>query len=389
MRFTTTNDVLANVLSMVGGAIIKKTPTPILTGVKIEVQGDQAIVESFNYSGERRQIAFRVDKKAEDGVCVVNHERLSAIVGKLSSGNITLALGNNKLTIRSGDYTGTIQTYQIEDWLFSGTDTEEFDGDGFSIDLPKPGLLATVGLAASSDESRPTLTNIMLRVSKEPESLVSDFVLAATDGYRLTTYQQGTVDGDKVEMLIPKVVANGIAKIASVLKQPATLRINEAYSRGQVYFEQAKEPLLWVKLTFSLSTDKFPNYESIVPPDNAATLTMLCSPIGLQGAIDRALTMVEDGNIGRVKLTFTQEKVLVERTTEDGTSTESVSFLTDASAAFEDSPGVSVLMGMSGKYLIEGLSIFDTLVTLRVTQPSRPLKLTNGDWTHVIMPMSL
>ena len=103
MKLTTTNDVVSSALAMVAGAVIKKSTVPIMAGVKIAVEGDVAILETFNYSGERRRVAFTIDSNSVDGMCVVNHEQFSAIIAKLP-GNVTLSLKGNDLIIRGGEH---------------------------------------------------------------------------------------------------------------------------------------------------------------------------------------------------------------------------------------------------------------------------------------------
>ena len=384
MKLTTTNDVVSSALAMVAGAVIKKSTVPIMAGVKIAVEGDVAILETFNYSGERRRVAFTIDSNSVDGMCVVNHEQFSAIIAKLP-GNVTLSLKGNDLIIRGGEFTGKVSAYPIGDWHFTGAAAEMIDG--YTLELPDPDVLAKVGMAASTDESRPTLTHIMLRVDFPTPEKITDFILAATDGYRLTTYTNGNVGMGVVNMLIPRVAANGISKLASVFKSPAVLHINHEHEKCVVEFAGAKEPLLWAKLDFSLGTDRFPNYEAIVPADNTATLTMLCSPLPLLAAVDRAVTF--KGDIDRVILTLSQSSIQVARSVDTGGTDEIVPLMTDPSGAFSTDANIAVKMGFSGKYLMEGLGIFPALVTLRVTQPTRPMKMTDGGWIHVLMPMMI
>ena len=385
MKLVVPNDVLAECLAIVGGAITKKSSVPIMAGVRILVDGKIVTVDAFNFSGEKRRIAFQADTATEDGACVVNHEQLSAIVGKLRT-RITLETkGKNKLAITGGEYSGTLSTFDADDWYATSTESEDENG-GFTLAMTDPHILATVSQAASVDESRPTLTNVMLRVESPTPPIVDNFTLAATDGYRLTLYQQGTLNtGKVVEMLLPRTVAVSIAKISSSLNASASLMVNKDFTRGTVKFFDTVSPIQWAELKFSLSTDRFPAFETIIPSDGSATITMLCIPAGLISAIDRALTMSDD--IARVKLTLSPHEIKVERETLSGVSSERVPLLSGDEKEFDATADVSLVMVASGKYLMNGLSIFNKPVTIRATQPTRPLKLSEGNWTHVVMPM--
>lgn len=387
MKLIVESDVLISCLAMVGGAVVEKTTVPIMTGVRISVQGKGVTLDTFNYSGESRQILFTADVETADGACVVNHKQFTAIIGKLN-GRVTLAtVGNNKLSIKNGDYSGNLSTYPLDEWYAPEQKDNGVDGEGgFTLGLADPTILSLVGLAASSDESRPTLTNILLRVANPTPPVVNDYLVAATDGYRLTVYQEGTVGDNKVEMLIPRNVSMSIAKIAATLKAKVAITINGNYSRGMVVFTETTSPIQWAKLLFSTSLDRFPDYQAIIPNDNAAVVTMLCSPVALVHALDRALTMAD--GIARVMLTLSETKIKIERESESGTSSETVPLLTDKDRGFEDTNETTIVMGMSGKYFIDGLSIFSKPVTMRATQPMRPLKLSEGKWVHVVMPMA-
>lgn len=390
MKFTTDIDNLNVILAVVGGAIVDKSSSPIMKGVKFSVNADRVVVETFNYGGERRQIAISAED-CRDGVGIVSHKQLSAIVAKLSGNSVTLeASSASKMLIRSGDYSGQIPGYDADDWVGEGYDD---DADGVDIPFASAKILIDVGKAASSDESRPVLNHIMIRINKIAlkAGTAEAYVLAATDGYRLSVYDHGTVSEDTVEVLVSKATTNGIARMASAMKATVfTMRIHKSLGRGSVEFRGA-DKILWGKITFSTSTDKFPNWNNIIPTDDIASRVVVCLPVALQRAVDRALTINESGDTGIIALTFNDAAIEVNRTTrEGGASSEIVPLLVSQDTAFADPQGLTeITIGMNGKYLIDGLSIFDEPITVRVYTPTRPMKITWGKWRHVVMPMVL
>ena len=114
---------------------------------------------------------------SEDGKTVIPAKLAAEAVRKLPHGAVTLSSGDGYVEITGNGPQFKLREMAVEDFPKIGDATagEEVSVDGASLVK----ALNQVGVAASGDDARPTLTGVLFEANEESLRLV------ATDSYRL------------------------------------------------------------------------------------------------------------------------------------------------------------------------------------------------------------
>src|SRR5262249_42770331 len=133
---------------------------PILGHVLLRAERSNLILTATDLEiGIRTSIEAKV---AKAGATTVPAKLLAGVVGELNDGSLTAVLKEDRLRISAGRSSTTLAT----------TSAEEFPpgpqpADGEAIMLPREEMLAAIAQvrpAASTDEARPPLTGVLMRL---------------------------------------------------------------------------------------------------------------------------------------------------------------------------------------------------------------------------------
>ena len=199
MKLTCTQENFSHGLAIVNRAVANRSTLPITQNVLMTTDKSRLKLSATNIEiGITTWIGGDVD---DEGAITVPARLLSEFVNSLPNGNISLELmpGTGVLELKCGNAEARI----------NGADADEFppipavdEGVGARIEqgiLKK--AIARVAFAAATEESRPVLTGVEVRLN------AANFTLAAADGFRLAV-QHGSlmepVDQD-VEVIIDLV----------------------------------------------------------------------------------------------------------------------------------------------------------------------------------------
>src|SRR5215212_6888008 len=214
MRVSCFQENLAKGLSIVSRAVSSRSTMPVLGNILLEAKGNQLRLAATN-----REIGINcwIGAKVEDeGAITVPARLLTEFVNSLPPERIDMELTvrTQTLHLNCARYDANmkgIDAYEFPLIPTAGTtvgDDQESAGmvkvtDGMRIELAVTGLrkmIDQVIFAASSDESKPTLTGVEVSFKGERLSM------AATDGYRLSVrsvqMSQGMVSGD-LTVIVP------------------------------------------------------------------------------------------------------------------------------------------------------------------------------------------
>ncbi len=119
--------------------------------------------------------------------------------------------------------------------------------------------MASVGLAASTDENRPVFQQVLMKVNE------NGYVLAAADGFRLVvdkTYEfQETFGQEDFDLLLP---ADGLVKVTATMKKLGQDVIAlSVYKKGDRHLYKFESAL--VTHTGLMEQGEFPDYSRIIP----------------------------------------------------------------------------------------------------------------------------
>ena len=175
MRIRAERDDLADVLARAARAVGTRSPLPILQGVLCEVTGS-----TLRVTGTDTEVTIRTNLEVEvlnEGRTVIPAKLAADAVRNLPAGAVSIHADGGEVEITGNGPRFRLREFSVDDFprLDQGSDDGSTQMDGNVLTV----ALSQVGVAASGDEARPTLTGVLFEEEGDGLRLV------ATDSYRL------------------------------------------------------------------------------------------------------------------------------------------------------------------------------------------------------------
>lgn len=367
---------LAHSVSMVSRAVSQRSTLPVLANILVKTDDGRLRLSATNLElGITSWIGARVEG---EGAITVPSRTFTDLISNLPSDNVTLTLDNSTQTLNvlCGASEANIK----------GIDAEEFPP------IPEPDLdsgvplnvtnfkemVQQVAFAASTDEARPVLTGVLLKLDEEK------ITMAATDGFRISIREDAISNpiSSPLEAIIP---ARALVELARILSGgEETLIMTFPPDRGQVIFHMDN-----LELASQLIEGSFPDYRAIIP-QNFKTHTLL-STSGLLKACKQAEIIAREGtNVARLNI--------IPDTDESTPGTLEISAHSEQTGSSEvmvdaSVDGVPLLVAFNVRFLREVLEVIKAdNVWLETNAANTPgLIHPQGDehFKHIIMPMHI
>ncbi len=366
LSFTAPRETVATVLQAVGRAVSSRSSVQILGGILLRT--DNGSVEAAATDMELSLRATIDAKIAGEGAVVVPGRVLLDIVRVLPPGEVTFAQlsGESMMSITCGSASYRVHTYDATDFPELPTAA---DGETHSLP-PAPffDTLATVGKAASRDESRPVLTGILIRLAG------NRLVMAATDSYRLSV-KESPIElppGLELDAVVPARALNEVARLGAGAGDSS---LELAVQQNQIIFGYSG---MW--LSARRIDGQFPNYEQLKPDSFEAEMRASRDELG---EVVRRVAVLAQRNTA-LRLGLSEGQLSLRSQTQDvgeAEETMPVSFT-----------GEPIEIGFNPAFFLEGLESVDSdEVVLRLINPLRPGLISDGsdDFWYLIMPIRL
>lgn len=254
MKLQVTQENLTRALGTVARVANTRGTLPILANVLLKTSNNRLSLAATNLDIAITQ--YIGSKVSEEGAITVPARLMQDFISSLPSGIINLELQDNKLHITTDQYQSTINGIVADDFPVMPGITK---GESWAVDASqlRKGLQQVV-FAASSDESRPVLTGVLVH------SAGGKLFLAATDSYRLAEKQIGDVKAD-VSLLVPATALHDLLRIVG--EQEETVQIT--HDEQQVLFKVGD-----VELVARLLEGKYPDYQKLIPKSFGVEVTL-------------------------------------------------------------------------------------------------------------------
>jgi DNA polymerase-3 subunit beta len=359
VRIRAERDDLADVLARAGRAVGTRSPLPILQGVLCEVSGGRLQV-----TGTDNEVTVRTYldvEELEEGRTVIPARLAADAVRKLPVGAVAVHAADGEVEITGNGPRFRLREMNVDDYPTISDDVEadtvEIEGEEFVK------ALGQVGVAASTDEARPTLTGVLF------ESDEGGVRLVATDSYRLAVREVPGVATSGTK-LVPYRALRELGRTIGTGKMTVGLGAREATfmtDRG--------------RLTVRIIDAKFPNYRQLLPDGYPNRLTV--SKEALLEAVGRAALVAEDHIPVRLNLHEGGVELSVIRQ-EVGEETEHLEGTYD---------GEEMTIAFNTRYLNDGVTVVsgDTVV-LETIDPLKPGLVHGGEsdaFRYLLMPVRL
>jgi DNA polymerase-3 subunit beta len=381
---------LAKGLSIVGRAVSSRSTLPVLGNILLSTDEGRLRLAATNLEvGISCWLGAQVE---DEGAITLPARLLTDWVNSMPPEKISLDMVVRTMSLN-------LKCARFESNM-KGIDASEFpliptaDGDKALCLQPAAlrRMIDQVVFAASSDESRPSLTGVLARFDGDRLGL------AATDGYRLSVRR--TVlprpAPEDIAIIIPARSLAEVSRVSAEANPDKDVELSVASARNQILFriygkgDAETSGFHQVDLVSQLIDSKFPDFNAIIPK-NYATRTVVDTAAFAKAA--RVASLFARDSANNVKLqvvpgsdTTPGQIVLRANSAEMGDNVSEIDALVE---------GNSLEIAFNVRYLMDVLAVMDTpQVVLETTQSNRPGVLRPvgtgpEEFTHVIMPMQL
>lgn len=375
MDVSSPQELLQRTLAQVSRAIATKTTYPVLSNVLIEAAGDTLKLAATNQEiGITSTIAAQVD---EPGRVTVDARLLSEFVNTLPADPVRLSMAPGRLTLK---VKGVGADAEI-----NGIDADEFPvlpqvEAGAFVARVEPHVLremiAQVEFAAASDDSRPVLAGVLVRLDEDR------ITLAAADGFRLAV-RDGELASpvpERLDIIVPARALRELARVIAERADPIELTITP--NRAQLVVHSGD-----TEFHSRLIDGTFPDFRQIVPREFATRLEV--GRDEFLAAVRRAGFFARDNNdVVRLSAKAGADELAPGNLEVSATAAERGSSQSHISAAINGPDGE---IAFNSRYLLDVLSILRTgrvMIGMNGANQAgvvRPIE--SETYTYVIMPM--
>ena len=361
MELQVTQENLNKALGTVARVANTRGTLPILANVLIKTDQNRLSISATNLDiAITEQIGAKI---AQEGAITVPARLMQDFVSSLPSGVIELKLEDNKLHITTNQYQSVVNGVLADDFPIMPAIS---DGQDWQVNAEAfKKALQQVIIAASSDESRPVLTGVLLHVED------GDLYVASTDSYRLAEKKLGAHSAD-LQLLIPATAIQDLLRILGDFDGEVKI----TYDDQQVLFVVGD-----IRLVTRLIDGKYPDYRKLIPASFAVTAT-----------IKRA----DFVNVTKVSSLFARESA-GSVTVNIDEKTNSLSIRSIASQLGENNATATGKVEGSGsitlnsRYLLDALHAFSgdeiSFCFNGKLEPSLLRDPAKDDYVHIIMPL--
>lgn len=364
MKLRCERDSLLDALATAGRAGTGRSSTSaLLPGIRLALTGDR-----LDVTGTDQDLTIATEVAVSglaDGVVVAPSRLLTDIVRALEPGAVQLQGDEEELQISAGRSQFSLRPYRAADFPQLPAQS------GPSVSLSTAGLaesLRQVVRAASSEDTRPVLTGVLMAAEADGLRLV------ATDSYRLAVKDlpeaRGVLSqGQKV--LVPSRALSELQRLLGNAAGAVELHLGA----HDVRFHVAQ-----VRLTTRLIEGEFPPYRQLVPVNYPNKLVISKDPF--LDAIRRVRLVARDATTpARIALRSGTAQLSV-ITNDWGQATEEVD------AKYE---GAEMTIAFNPQYLAEGVEAITgeevMLETVDALKPATLKPTETGDYVYLLMPV--
>ncbi|MET0146883.1 MAG: DNA polymerase III subunit beta [Ilumatobacteraceae bacterium] len=367
MKFRCEREVLADALATAGRAATSRTGTlPVLSGLRLEVKGDQLSV-----IGTDLELSIRLTVAVggeRDGAVVVPARLTADIVRSLPAGAVEVSLGDDgsgagdTVSISAGRSQFSIRPLGLDDYPSQVEPAVE------AVTLSSSAVseaLRQVVRAASTDDARAVLTGVLIAAEDDGVRMV------ATDSYRLAVRDLKDTDmlagGQRV--LVPSRALNELQRILGGSEE-----LQVRLGARDAVFESGG-----TRLTTRLIEGEYPNYRNLLPPSYPNVLTV--GRDSLLEALRRVKLLAQDAT--PVRLALGGDTLVLTAITQDvGNASEAID------ATYE---GTEMTVAFNPDYLAAGVDAAEAEeVTLSTADPMKPAVIRpvgRDDYLYLLMPV--
>jgi len=365
MKVICDRGTLVDLLNLVGGVIVTRTPKPVLTCVKVTASGTNMTLVATDMEGSVTVSTEKVEVQ-EEGEALIPADKFSQIVRESIDPTVTLEVNKEEANITGQDSRFKIFCHRVADF----PPIPEFKGDAdFEINAGLLHRLIRQTIYATARENSRYAINGVL-VERDGNKLH----VVATDGRRLSMARGSckSSQSDSRSAIIPTKALNLLLRLFE--NEEASVKVKVADNQIIFVGDDAV-------LSSNLVEGNFPPYKDVVPKDGDKKAAI--STDVLASATRRAALLTNEESKG-VRLAFSSDGlVITSRAPEMGEA--------EINVELKKYDGDEVEIGFNPTFILDALKVVDTdEVTMEFKAANKPGVLRTGpDFLYVIMPVNL
>ncbi len=372
MKFIVNAGKLLKALDNVQGVVDKRNATPILSNVRISVEGSRLIINATDMDLDILEI-LHMEQIISTGATTAPANMLFETLKRLpAASSVEFSLEEEKLSISCGKFRSTLNCLPVEEFPVIQTNDLPNLLKVAVGDLKK--IIEKTKFAISLDETRYYLNGVYLHTT---ENEAGNKVLrsVSTDGHRLALADAVFNSDATIEqgVIIPKKAVDEISKIIDNVEDK---EVEISCNSSRICFKFSN-----IILTSKLIDGSFPNYNRVIPQGNDKILEV--NRNDFINAID-IVSMYSDDKLKIVQIDCVDGKLTLKANKAVGLAEQELDILR---------PMEDISISFNARYLkdvcslIKGESVFIHLFS--ATTPVLIKKIDVCEELFVIMPMRL
>ena len=372
MNFIVSSSYLLKNLNVINGVITSNPVVPILDNVLFEIENGNLLITASDLQSSV-MVEIQVESKG-DGSIAIPAKILIDTLKNLPEQPVTFSIDNENYNIEINSDNGR--------YKLAGENATDFPkvpqvSDSYSMLLKSDVLgnaISNTIFSTSTDELRPAMTGIFLKLSSSACTFVS------TDGHRLVKYIRSDITGDEVdhEMILPRKSLN-LLKSTLPLNKSSEVKLEFNASNAFFSFDN-------IKMVCRLIDERYPDYENVIPLNNSNNVGVDKSEI--LSSLKR-ISIYANKTTNQVRFKISGGEMLI--------SAEDLDFSNEANERIScEHEGADIEIGFNAKFLIEILSNLNSIrVAFKLSEPNKagliiPDEIDdNEDITMLVMPVML
>jgi len=372
MEIKITASELARALTILQGAVQKKSTSPILSNVLLQAHTKEACL---HVSATDLDVGMRLKlgcSIVSEGASSVQARALLDVVKVLAGPDVTLqTAANGHLSIKSGRASARLLALNALEFpsLPSSYGVRFFELDSLQV----LSMVHKTIYSTSTDENRYNLTGVLF----EPQVDGSSLVMVSTDGHRLSRIKE-IIEGGLEGVASVTLPRKGLSELVKLLDSSS----DESRFKMGISEQHAIMLVGDSYLSMRLVDGKFPDYHQVIP--KLADKILRVPRADLLLALKRVSVMTSEKS-QTVRIKVSRDVLTLSCINPDAGE------VTDDVGVEYNGPDMEI--GFNAKYLMEALSsLLESNVMIKFTDPLSPTLITGTkEERHqcVIMPMRL
>ena len=369
MKVICDQSALAEALAIVGGVVATRTPTPVLTCIKINAEDGRLTLTATDKEVGLRLVMEQVEVD-QPGELLIPADKLIQIVRECQEPTVTLESDKQAIFIRSGESTFKIYGFDPAE----APPVKAFDEAKVDCEIKAGELLVLITrslFAAADEHSRYAINGVLL------ERKGKNINMIATDGRRLAVASGQAASGTGESSCIVPSKALGIIR-RLLRNEEATVRLAVDENQIHVHVDDGGGQ---ASLSSTLVEGRFPPFEDVIPKDQDKRVVF--DRETLRAAVRQAALLTNEESRS-VRMHFHDKQlVLTSHAPEMGEA--------EVHLNIPDYEGEDIEIGFNPNYLSDALKVIDQdQVLFELKASNKPGVIRMGkEFTYVLMPVNL